>query len=139
MNIAIDTTFDVYSDTPSGRDPDSHSPTLRRYHKALWSRRLPNGKDFILSDENPAAYLYHRSGSGEFFLSSDSIGHTYRHVKRMAPIIDQIPCVELDEFFASCSTVGAYIVFPAKRVNRKPTINRGIAYGSGGLSSAPCG
>lgn len=42
MSVTIDTTFDVYSDTPIGRDPDSHSPTLRRYHQMLWSKRLPD-------------------------------------------------------------------------------------------------
>ena len=36
--------FDVYSDTPKGKDPDSFSPTLRKYHYILWSKCLPNGK-----------------------------------------------------------------------------------------------
>ena len=39
----IDINFDVYSDTPEGKDPDSFSPTLRKYHKILWSKSLPNG------------------------------------------------------------------------------------------------
>lgn len=33
----IDTTFDFRDDTPEGKDPDQYSPTLRRYHKLLWS------------------------------------------------------------------------------------------------------
>lgn len=36
----IDTAFDFRTDTPPGRDPDSHSPTLRRYHQLLWSKPL---------------------------------------------------------------------------------------------------
>lgn len=123
MNITIDTEFDVYSDTPSGRDPDSHSPTLRRYHKMLWSKRLPDGREFALSDAYPKAYLHHESQRGEFVLSSDSIGHTYRHVKAMALIVNQVPEEELDQFFAICSTIGAYVVFPSRKVDRKPTIN----------------
>jgi hypothetical protein len=76
MTITIDTTFDVYSDTPTGRDPDSHSPTLRRYHKTLWSKPLPDGSAFSLSDQYPKRYLLHKSQRGEFSLSSDSLGHT---------------------------------------------------------------
>jgi integrase len=39
----IDTTFDFRSDTPPGLDPDTYSPTLRRYHRLLWSKPLPSG------------------------------------------------------------------------------------------------
>ena len=44
----IDINFDVYSDTPLGKDPDSYSPTLRNYHKILWSKSLPNKQKFNL-------------------------------------------------------------------------------------------
>jgi hypothetical protein len=123
MSTFIDTTFDAYSDTPAGRDPDSYSPTLRRYHQKLWSKRLPDGSLFRLSTEHRGAYLHHKSPRGEVSLSSDSIGHTYRYVKAMAPIIEKMPAAELDAFFSTCSTVGAYIIFPSKRVDGKPTIN----------------
>lgn len=122
--MEIDTSFDVYSDTPAGMDPDSHSRTLRSYHKLLWSKTLPDGSAFDLSDSHPGTYLYHKSELGEFFLSSDSFGHTYRYVKAMAPIIETIPEDELTRFFSICSTVGAYILFPSRQVERKPTINQ---------------
>ncbi|MDN5855659.1 MAG: hypothetical protein L0K86_23025, partial [Actinomycetia bacterium] len=64
----IDTTFDFRSDS-GGKDPDSHSPTLRAYHKFLWSRPLPNGAVFELDDSVSGEYLTHRSGLGEFNLS----------------------------------------------------------------------
>ncbi len=102
VSFMVDTTFNVYSDTPVGKDPDSHSPTLRRYHQALWSKPLPGGTSFDLSVEHPKAYLHHQSRRGEFFLSSDSFGHTYRYVKATAPIISAIPEEELDEFFSVC-------------------------------------
>ena len=35
MSNPIDTTFDFCTDTPTGKNPDSHSPTLRMYHKYL--------------------------------------------------------------------------------------------------------
>jgi len=33
MNDLIDINFDVESDTPKGKDPDQHSPTLRKFHR----------------------------------------------------------------------------------------------------------
>jgi len=45
--LQIDTDFNFYSDS-NGGDPDNASPTLRRYHKILWSKRLPNGEIFEL-------------------------------------------------------------------------------------------
>lgn len=72
--------------------------------------------------------MHHNSELGEFFLSSDSIGHTYSRVKKMSHIIDEISHTEIDSFFSICSTIGAYIIFPAKRINNKMTINgaRGV-------------
>ena len=43
----IDISFNVFSDTPEGKDPDSFSATLRKYHHILWSKQLPNGKEFL--------------------------------------------------------------------------------------------
>ena len=71
----IDIEFNVLSDTPAGKDPDSYSPTLRKYHRQLWSKLLPNGKPFELDLDTPRL-LHHNSELGEFFLSSDAIGHT---------------------------------------------------------------
>lgn len=119
----IDISFDVYSDTPSGRDPDQWSSTLRGYHALLWSKPLPDGHLFKLTTETRGAYLHYSSDRGEFSLSSDSIGHTYRTSKPVAEVIKQVPKEELDTFFAITSTIGAYTVFPGKTVNRKPTIN----------------
>ncbi len=47
----IDTSFDVRLDTPEGKDPDSYSPTLRRYHQLLWSKELPCGAKLELDDK----------------------------------------------------------------------------------------
>ena len=123
----IDINFDVYTDTPSGKDPDSFSATLRNYHKILWSKSLPNGKNFHLDLDTPKL-LHHKSALGEFFLSSDAIGHTYRRVKKMSHVIDTIQPEVINSFFSTCSTIGAYIVFPSKKIDNKMTINgaRGI-------------
>jgi hypothetical protein len=123
--MIVDTTFNVYSDAKGG-DPDSTSPTLRLYHKMLWSKPLPNGKTFELNDKN-GFYLYHNSDIGEFILGSDAITHSYKHHKGKHWLTKQIPD-EVDELFDTGSTIGAYIVFPNKRVDGKHTINqaRGI-------------
>ena len=42
MEKFIDITFDFRTDTPTGTDPDALSPTLRSYHKFLWSKPLPD-------------------------------------------------------------------------------------------------
>ena len=125
----IDINFNVFSDTPEGKDPDSHSPTLRKYHKILWSKPLPDGRMFELDLDTPKL-LHHKSDIGEFFLSSDAIGHTYKNVKKMSHILDQLQPGELDSFFHLCTTIGGFIIFPSKQINRKMTINgsRGVNY-----------
>lgn len=125
--MLIDTKFDFHSDS-KGRDPDSFSPTLRRYHKHLWSKQLPNGSHFELTDANPGSYLYHKSEKGEFYLGSDSITHSYKNQKRKKWIVERIPAA-VDELFAIGSTIGAFLVFPNNQIGRKNTINqaRGVA------------
>jgi hypothetical protein len=53
----VDVTFDFRSDTPDypKNDPDVVSPTLRGYHKLLWSKPLPSGVVFELMDTTPAS------------------------------------------------------------------------------------
>jgi len=120
--MIIDTTFNVNSDARGG-DPDSTSPTLRKYHKILWSKPLPNGKTFDLSDDKSGSYLYYKSELGEFFLGSDAITHSYRNQKKKNWIVKQIP-EEVNELFNAGSTIGAYIIFPNKKINGNHTINQ---------------
>ena len=49
----------------------------------------------------------------------------------MAPIINEISADEINDFSALCSTIGAYMVFPTKKVDNKMTIN-----GSRGLNKS---
>jgi hypothetical protein len=118
----IDITFDMFSDTPEGKDPDTWSPTLRKYHQVLWNKQLPNGTMFSLNLET-RQLLHHRSELGEYYLSSDSIGHTYSRIKSMAHIVESIPPEEINSFFLLCSTIGGYIIYPSKRIDNKMTLN----------------
>lgn len=118
----LSTTFNMYSDA-TGPDPDSSSATLRRYHKLLWSKPLPGGDVFELRDDEPGYYLYHNSNLGEFSLGSDAITHSYRNHNRKKWLTEQMP-EEVQELFDVGSTIGAYLVFPNRQINRLPTINQ---------------
>lgn len=119
--LIIDIKYKFYHDSKGG-DPDSASPTLRSYHKILWSKPLSNGSIFELFDKN-GHYLYHKSELGEFFLGSDAITHSYKNHKRKKWITEQIPN-EVNDLFETGFTIGAYIVFPNNRIDGKHTINQ---------------
>ena len=125
--MRIDTTFNDYSDARGG-DPDSTSPTLRYYHKFLWSKALPNGDTFELTDQKNGVYLYHNSARGEYFLGSDAITHSYKHHKRKMWLTLQIQD-EVSQLFDTGSTIGAFTLFPNNRVDGQHTINqaRGVS------------
>jgi hypothetical protein len=121
MRTDIDITFDFRRDTPEGRDPDTHSKTLRRYHKLLWSRRLPGGQLFELDDTTPRTYLHHRSTVGEFSLSSDSVIPTFKwapHIKIL------IPDEALKAFNAVGYTIGGMMLFPGNPIDGKWRLNQ---------------
>jgi hypothetical protein len=119
----IDIAFDFRSDTPTGKDPDSHSPTLRRYHRRIWSKPLPSGVVFYLDDTTRRAYLHHRSEVGEFFLSSDAVVPSFSRERRISNVINQIPKEEQDAFNAIGYTIGGMMLFPGNRIAGKMTIN----------------
>ena len=120
--MMIDTKFNVHSDA-NGGDPDISSPTLRLYHKFLWSKPLPNGQTFELDNKKSGMYLYHKSKLGEFNLGSDAITHSYRNQTRKQWLIRQIPN-EVNELFDIGSTIGAYTLFPKNKIDNKFTINQ---------------
>ena len=96
MSMAIDIAFDFRTDA-NGQDPDSHSPTLRRYHRLLWSKPLPSGASFDLSETTPGVYLHHSSSLGEFCLSSDSVMQTFTRWPALKPITEQFPSQENED------------------------------------------
>ncbi len=124
MTSGIDITFDFRRDTPGSKDPDSHSPTLRRYHRLLWSKALPNGKRFELVDTTPQVYLHHKSTLGEFWLASDAVVPSFTREAKIRHVVEQIPQKELDPFNSIGYTIGGIMVWPGQRVDRKMTINQ---------------
>lgn len=119
----IDTAFDFRRDTPAGKDPDAASPTLRSYHRLLWSKPLPSGALFDLSASTPKVYLHHRSALGEFSLSSDTVVPSFRKEPSLAPIIGRIPRRQWNHFLGTIHTMGGMMLFPSNRVDKKVTIN----------------
>lgn len=117
----IDISFNFYSDS-GGKDPDSHSPTLKKYHKLLWNKPLPNGKIFTLADTDTSTYLTYKSEREEIALSSDSISNSYRDKKSLSNILKDLTS-EVEKFRDIGSTIGGYILFPAKKIDGKMTIN----------------
>lgn len=120
--MAIDIAFDFRTDA-KGRDPDSHSRTLRLYHQLLWSKPLPCGASFNLSATTPGAYLHHRSSLGEFWLASDSVIPTFTRWSALKPITEQCLEQENEAFRTVAYTIGAMMVFPGNRIDGKPTLN----------------
>ncbi len=120
--MLIDTAFDFRTDA-GGRDPDRHSPTLRRYHQLLWSKPLPDGRLFDLDTVTPGEYLHHKSSAGEFFLSSDSVIPTFSDYLAAASLLDQLPSEEVERFVTISYTIGGMTIFPGNRIDGKPTIN----------------
>lgn len=123
--MIVDTNFDFHTDSKGG-DPDIYSPTLRKYHQVLWNKPLPNGKLLELN-KKAGAYIYHKSELGEFFLGSDAITNSYKHHKSKYWLIKELE-KDVEELYKAGATIGAYIIFPNKKINGFQTINqaRGI-------------
>lgn len=121
MGMQVDTSFDHRSDA-NNKDPDHASPTLRAHHEYLWSKPLPSGHYFDLTQE-PGQYLVYRSELGEFLVSSDTIINSLRARKASVELITQISNGDLDAFQKLGATIGGRLIFPSNRVEGKPTIN----------------
>ncbi len=121
----IDIDFDFTTDTPHywdcfwdnglgtcGNDPDAFSQTLRRYHRILWSKTLPNGECLNLKESNHE-YL---SWNGHRF-GSDSITASFRYEKNrsfLEEVENGIPNYRgyVEDFLRKAYTIGGCIIFP---------------------------
>lgn len=103
--------FDFREDC-GGKDPDIGSPTLRRYHRLLWSKKLPNGELMQLTHDN-GGYLKWN----ELEVGSDAMinGLFYERAKNSIPELKQILRDYdsfVDDFEHRSWTVGGEIIFP---------------------------
>ena len=107
--------FDIHFDfrmDSGGVDPDKGSPTLRRYHRILWSKELPNGETMQLTHNN-GGYLKWKDFefasdamiNGLFFARSKN---SVPELKRMLHDYDAF----VEDFEQKSWTIGGEIIFP---------------------------
>lgn len=119
---AIDITFDFRSDA-RGKDPDSTSPTLRRYHRQLWSKPLPNGDHLRLVPGTGGVYLRNESDSlPRLALASDTIATS--HPRKLRALYAQVPAEVNEDFHHRGYTIGGMLVFPVGGAVPGQTINQ---------------
>jgi hypothetical protein len=122
--MLIDTTFDFRTDA-GGKDPDTYSATLCRYHRFLWSKPLPGGVTFeLVPTSRPPYYFSHNSTVGDFVLSSDAFIPAYTRYGVPKSVLEQVSTAEHDHFNAIGYTIGGLILWPAVRIDGKWTINQ---------------
>jgi hypothetical protein len=119
VQIPIDITYDFRTDTPKGKDPDAYSNELRRSHKFLWSKPLPDGEVLDLDEATRGHYLHHRSDKlGEISLSSDAVIASFRYVPMVQEEEEQ-----LREFLYIGYTIGGMMLWPGNQIDGKMSIN----------------
>lgn len=117
----IDVWFDMRSDCPKPKpgttklpDPDIVSPTLKEYHRLLWSKQLPNGKFMDLETGN-GCYLKWN----DFYLGSDSIIVSFMHTRfKLRELVqNSIPnyAEYREQYQHRGYTIGGSIIFPQHR------------------------
>jgi len=122
--MLIDTAFDVRTDA-GGKDPDTFSPTLSRYHQLLWIKPLPSGVLFDLVPSGPPYRYRHSSAAGDFTLSSDaSYRPTRGTASRRRSSRNSLPPSTPTHFNTIGYTIGGLILWPKNRIDGKWTINQ---------------
>ncbi len=118
----IDIDFDFQKEA-NYRDSDRYSPTLREYHRLLWSKQLPNGNTFTLTPIANNCLKYLSPQGDEWILSSDRAVASFTKPANMQPLIDKIGKDEVADFKKLTDTIGGIIIWPAKKIDNKITIN----------------
>lgn len=119
----IDVDYFFFDDTPAGKDPDSHSPTLRRYHQLLWSKPLPDGRPFELhAGRALSPYLVYEADGTRIVLGSDTIAT--RHRRKLNHLFKQLPDEVNDAFLRRAYTICGFMIFPVS--GRSLNQDRGI-------------
>lgn len=121
----IDVDFNFFEDTPPGKDPDSYSPTLRRYHQLLWSKPLPSGRSFELqAGRAKSPYLTYESNGTRYVLASDTIAS--RHRKALSGLFEQVPDEVNESFLRRSYTICGFMIFPMGRPGQSLNQARGV-------------
>ncbi len=111
-------------------DPDYASPTLKEYHRILWSKDLPNGQRMKLTSHKAPYYL----SWNNHYLGSDTIIVSLRYL-RNKQIIEQVNAMQSDyilyweTLIRKAYTIGGTILFPVHRMslNQRRGMNKRIS------------
>lgn len=122
MTETLNTRLDFRDECP-GRDPDTFSPTLKRYHQRLWSKRTQSGELLDLRDDRKTAYLYHRRPVDMLFFASDTMMTSFQLNAGVQALAEQVEDRAALNRWNARYTIGGFIVFPGERVDGRPTIN----------------
>ena len=126
MENNFDINFDFTTDTPlfwekywddemGGVfvDPDSKSKMLKKYHRFIWSKKLPNGEFMDLKEGSEADYLTWK----DFRFGSDSIIASFRYEKyrfMIKKVMNNLPNYKefIEDYTRKSYTIGGSIIFP---------------------------
>lgn len=121
-------TFDFFSDTPLGKDPDEHSPTLRQFHSVLWSKPLRSGRE--LAPKPPTrrgdGYLIHEEEGLKLWFGSDAITHSYGTWLKPRALVDAVAALDESQrakYLNQPYTVAETMIWPV-RSQDLPTLNQ---------------
>ncbi len=116
-----------------GEDPDKYSKTLKRYHKQLWHKKLPNNDVFLLEDaEDSSGYLVYKTEKEIHKLSSDLMINSYAYDNEpswsdLKEMIKPIAKEDIDKFNKLTNTIGSFIIFP-HNMDGGSTMNQARCY-----------
>ena len=113
--LMIDVWFDCRQDA-NNKDPDQHSPTLKRYHAELWTKPLPDGRQLTMLDQG--AYLIASDGRHQIPVSSDNMAATFRSWKRNKLLVEKMPRDVLTIIEDVGWTIGFGDYFPQRATRR---------------------
>jgi hypothetical protein len=111
----IDVNYDFRGDLKNYEDDvDKYSLTLKKYHKLLWQKTLPNGILFELLDTKVGEYFIFKYNTNEMRLSSDWLNNTYLHWTQwpLNVLRNQIENKKYENFCKIAHTIGNFIIFP---------------------------
>lgn len=109
-----------------GVDPDSQSKKLHEFHKALWSKKLPCGKNWdLISKRGKGYYFTWNDGVADRNYSSDSLLNSFRW-RGLKPLLEQVKNhIEndlkldyhkwLEDYIRKLYMMGGMIIFPTRR------------------------
>ena len=128
----LDRFFCFYDDPDYIKDADRDSSLLRRWHRVLWSKELPNGGRAEWLTDPRSIEITHAAPHGLVRVSSDTIATT--HSRYLPKLWAELAPDEQLRYERAFYTIGGFLIFPihAESINQV----RGRRAGRGDLGPA---